>query len=655
MVSHTFYRSRGWRKKGKDFIELIRKTLKYAIDQDYDFLREEKVNDIPVIEVIEYFFKSGEEKRKELNTLLDYAKEHIDREDGQKALNEVLGKLKILKDIPGTPDFVIVHEYEKKAYNVGLFAPGRAKKEADEILEIAEKKVREEIEAEREGKAGFLRAEPETVVDLFKLHKAMTTRDEERLFDLPREVEANLTQEEIDFFYAQRRDIINLIDLRLIQRKKMIREGKAGELGKLSNEETFINLTENILPDLKEGLRKALDGKNLNDFIRTRNRLSDIPDDLFGRYKKKYTDIINPLSASFDKEAESIFSDNEVIREIKEALENPEKTLIVTVEGIMNRRKLKRKEDLYSMRDVREDTRRARSDDVIIVECSGIMGWAGTMADVDSNRFRRMIGKQYNASIVACEWEGIIPFPKFSLRETERAIPEELRIAIENGSTVKAIVEKIAYVKHDPWDLDWGSELKPCGFHVGWIGSKGTSVSGFVPLREIPRTIPKEKMENYAFEEIEVVPFLDKNDEGEEEIRFSIRRAQAMADKAIYEELRERQKGRERVRVEIVDIGFSGEEPTGFVVNYEGVEGFIHARNTDIDFSSVSVEELRLHIGKTVDATISYPGEAEGRLPKFSMVITDETTDGFTYSPFEGLADLLDKSKKGKKGKDTSS
>jgi GNAT superfamily N-acetyltransferase len=77
-----------------------------------------------------------------------------------------------------------------------------------------------------------------------------------------------------------------------------------------------------------------------------------------------------------------------------------------------------------------------------------------------------------------------------------------------------------------------------------------------------------------------------------------------------------------RLAVEITAIERYGDTgaPSGFVVSYQGVKGFVHKNDTGVDFN-VPIEELGSFIGINVELPVLDPGDkARGIEPRFSML-----------------------------------
>ncbi|NQT32390.1 MAG: PHP domain-containing protein, partial [Candidatus Omnitrophica bacterium] len=76
-----------------------------------------------------------------------------------------------------------------------------------------------------------------------------------------------------------------------------------------------------------------------------------------------------------------------------------------------------------------------------------------------------------------------------------------------------------------------------------------------------------------------------------------------------------------RLSVEITGIEryATSDEPSGFKVSYKGIEGFVHRKDTKVDFDS-GVEELRYFIGITTSIPVLDPGDPDQNMqPWFSM------------------------------------
>ncbi|NQT07285.1 MAG: UPF0489 family protein, partial [Candidatus Omnitrophica bacterium] len=426
------------------FKMLIDDVFRWVLDSNHPVL-DHVVDGMSVREIIEYFHRPFEGKVHELDSLL----EPINKNQSEEVITETIEKIKrCLKALELRCNVHLQYAlsanyYRERLEKAMLALPGKAKERADSLLEEERKKIKQAIKDEEEGLIN--------VLGLLGLNKSLAAETGV----LPYEVESALSKDEINSFYSRRKRLRELINLRLNERMELARAGRMRELGeKILSREAFECLTEYTLPTARAAAEEAIESGNLCGFIAKRNVIAhpSLGKWLRQREKARYNELMEPILEDLDERAGIAFAGHEVIGEIIDGVHNPEKVFMVEVVKVGR---------------VGKDVK------YLEVEYRGIKGRVESEELPISVHPGTTEGKEFPALLIDCEWEGIIPKPKFSIRRAEEMVLEELREAYRSGKRVPVVVIDIGrFADGGPS----GFKLAYKGIEVGFIYKRETGV-----------------------------------------------------------------------------------------------------------------------------------------------------------------------------------
>ncbi len=456
-------------------IDLVKDILGWALKNNHPVL-EEKVEGIPIREIIEYFSVPKEEKIRNFDALLKLINSNQKEEVANKAIAEMERQLTMLRNMPYCEE-IPTWNYTERLRSAVLSLPQRAMKEAELILGQLRENVK--LTIQRESASGQF-----TVLDLYRLHKSLTAREGQRPQILPQEVWERLTLKERNRFYDLRGEILDLLARRFKEREGLIVKGEISSLGQLSSREALLYLKAYALPIAQNEAEDALTRASLPAFISARDKIAhpSLEHHMLQNEKDKYSDAVRPILRELDAKAPMIFWGTQVLKEIIEGEQNSEMRFTVRV---------------------MQECRAAGSGRIeyYIVDYKGIIGRVEFNEKPYSVPPLSLAGREFPAVLVHCKWEGIIPKPVFSIRKAEelqnrleethhaREAWHELVDAYKGGKKVPVKFIKVAHYSFGP----------PSGFEAtykdrvkGFIHLKGTDLGPEATEREMSSYIGKE-------------------------------------------------------------------------------------------------------------------------------------------------------------------